>query len=125
MSKVVRCSWPTTFGEGLPRRDRQGCEYEAYVPDPLAGRAFRLDGDVAADVADAERAIAGLNGPRRCSSTPKPSPDCSCAPSRSPRPSSKDWSSVVVACFAPKQRQPRVSATLMSPPRKSLGTSGR
>ena len=61
MSKLVRCRWPTTFGEGLPRRDRQGCEYEAYVPDPLAGRAFRLDGDVAADVADAERAIAELN----------------------------------------------------------------
>ena len=61
MSKLVRCRWPTTIGEGLSRRDRQGCGYEAYVPDPLVGRAFRLDGDVAADVADAERAIAELN----------------------------------------------------------------
>jgi hypothetical protein len=31
------------------------------VPDPLAGRGFRLDGDVAADVADAERAITALD----------------------------------------------------------------
>jgi Fic family protein len=46
---------------GLPRKDRQGCEYEAYVPDLLVGRTFRLDGSVAADVADAERAIATLD----------------------------------------------------------------
>ncbi|MGH8907882.1 MAG: Fic/DOC family N-terminal domain-containing protein [Egibacteraceae bacterium] len=45
----------------MSRRGREGCEYEAYVPDPLAGRAFRLDGAVAADVADAEAAIARLN----------------------------------------------------------------
>ncbi|MGI9028592.1 MAG: Fic family protein [Ilumatobacteraceae bacterium] len=32
------------------------------MPDPLVGRRFRLDGNVAADVADAERAIAVLNG---------------------------------------------------------------
>jgi Fic family protein len=45
----------------LSRKDRQGCEYEAYVPDPITGRTFRLDGSVAADVADAERAIATLD----------------------------------------------------------------
>ena len=38
------------------------CEYEAYVPDPLAGRAIALDGDVAADVADAEVAVARIDG---------------------------------------------------------------
>lgn len=61
MSKVLKRRWPTTFGEGLSRRDRKGCEYEAFVPDPLEGRPLQLDGDVAADVADAERAIAELN----------------------------------------------------------------
>lgn len=61
MSKVVRRRWPSSVSTGLSRRDRQGGGYEAYVPDALEGRAFRLDGDVAADVADAERAIAALN----------------------------------------------------------------
>lgn len=61
MSKVLRRRWRSSLGEGMTRRDRQGCEYEAYVPDPLSGHIFRLDGDVAADVADAERAIVELN----------------------------------------------------------------
>jgi Fic family protein len=45
------------YTSGLPRRDRASCDYEAYVPDPLVGRLLRLDGDVAADVADAETAV--------------------------------------------------------------------
>ncbi|MGH9119058.1 MAG: Fic family protein [Acidimicrobiales bacterium] len=61
MSKVLRRQWQSSLDAGLSRKDRQGCEYEAYVPDPLVGRAFRLDGTVAADVADAERAIAALD----------------------------------------------------------------
>jgi Fic family protein len=61
LSKLLRRRWPFSPEAGLSRRDRQGCEYEAYVPDPLIGRRFRLDGDVAADVADAEAAIAHLN----------------------------------------------------------------
>lgn len=61
MSKVERRRWKSSLDGGLPRKDRQGCEYEAYVPDPLEGREFRLDGTVAADVADAERAIATLD----------------------------------------------------------------
>lgn len=61
MSKVLRRRWRTSLDAGVSRRDRQGCEYEAYVPDPLVGRRFRIDGDVAAEVADAERAITELN----------------------------------------------------------------
>jgi Fic family protein len=61
MSKVVRRRWQANLDGGQSRRDRQGCEYEAYVPDRLVGRAFRIDGPVAADIADAERAIAGLD----------------------------------------------------------------
>jgi Fic family protein len=58
MSKVVKRRWETAYASGLPRRDRASCDYEAYVPDPLVGRAIRLDGDAAADVADAEAALA-------------------------------------------------------------------
>ena len=58
MSKVLKRRWETTSSSGLPRRDRASCEYEAYVPDKLVGRPVRLDGDVAADVADAEAAVA-------------------------------------------------------------------
>lgn len=61
MSTVLRRRW-TGDHAGLSRRDRRGCEYEAYVPDPLVGRSFTIDGDVAADIADAEAAIARLNG---------------------------------------------------------------
>ena len=38
-----------------------GCDYEAYVPDELAGRPLSLDGATAADVSDAERAVERLN----------------------------------------------------------------
>ena len=62
MSKVVKRRWQSDLGgSGLPRRDRVPCDYEAYVPDPLIGRKIVLDGDVAADVADAEAAIVRLN----------------------------------------------------------------
>ncbi|MCY3657161.1 MAG: Fic family protein [Chloroflexi bacterium] len=46
---------------GQTRRDRLPCDYEVYIPDPLLGRRFVLDGDVAADVADAEAALVRLN----------------------------------------------------------------
>ena len=58
MSKVLKRRWRSEVASGLPRRDRASCVYEAYLPDPLVGRAIRLDGGVAADVADAETAIA-------------------------------------------------------------------
>ena len=61
MAKVIRLRWESDKQSGLARRDRQACEYEAYVPDRLMGRAIRLDGPVAADVAEAELAIAKLN----------------------------------------------------------------
>ena len=61
MPRVIRRHWTTDVGAGLARRDRRSCDYEAYVPDILAGRNIALDGDAAADVADAERAIATLD----------------------------------------------------------------
>ena len=61
MSKLVRQRWEGDFDRGLARRDRRACDYDAYVPDHLVNRPLKLDGDVAADVADAERAITRLN----------------------------------------------------------------
>ena len=46
---------------GQTRRDRRPCDYAVYIPDPLVGRRFVLDGDVAADVADAEAALVRLD----------------------------------------------------------------
>lgn len=61
MAMAIKHRWDPAPTSGLARRDRAGCEYEAYAPDPLSGRPFVLDGRTAADVADAERAIARLN----------------------------------------------------------------
>jgi Fic family protein len=58
MARVIRRHWATDASAGLARRDRRSCDYEAYVPDTLAGRAILLSGDTAADVTDAESAIA-------------------------------------------------------------------
>ncbi|NLT05776.1 MAG: Fic family protein [Solirubrobacterales bacterium] len=61
MAELIKARWdPLPAGAGLPRRARRGCDYEAYVPDPLRGRTFTLDGDTAAEVTDAERAVERL-----------------------------------------------------------------
>ena len=60
MSRVIRRRWISGF-EGPSRKDNRGSEYEAYVPDLLVERDFKIDGEVAADIADAETAIARLN----------------------------------------------------------------
>jgi Fic family protein len=60
MAELLRKRWDARF-DGMTRRDRQGCDYDAYLPDPLAGWSLTLPGDVAADVADAETAVRDLN----------------------------------------------------------------
>jgi Fic family protein len=60
MSKLMKRHWTTNFS-GPSRSDRRSCDYQAYLPDDLTGRSFALDGEVAADVAEAEAAIARLN----------------------------------------------------------------
>jgi Fic family protein len=60
MSKVIPQHWAGN-PDALSRRGRMPCDYEAYVPDPLLGRPLSLDGDVAADVTDAEAALARLD----------------------------------------------------------------
>jgi Fic family protein len=54
--------WEPPFSlRGLARKERRSCDYGVYFPDTLTGRSIMLDGDVAADVADAENAVARLN----------------------------------------------------------------
>jgi Fic family protein len=60
MSRVIRRRWPGN-SDAPSRRGREPCEYEAYSPDHLANRKIALDGDVAAEVTDAETAIGRLN----------------------------------------------------------------
>lgn len=60
MSTVVRRRWDSS-PTGPSRKDKRSCMYDAYLPDPLVGRSFMLDGQVAADIADAEAAITRLN----------------------------------------------------------------
>jgi Fic family protein len=62
MGRLERQYWAAQIaGLGVPRRDRAGGMYEAYVPDRLVGTRFVLDADVAADVADATSAITRLD----------------------------------------------------------------
>jgi Fic family protein len=58
VAKVIKCHWVSDAGSGLPRKDRRSCDYEAYLPDPLVDREVVLDGRVAADVSEAEAALA-------------------------------------------------------------------
>ncbi len=60
MAELIEKIWMSD-GAGLTRRDRRPCTYHPYIPDRLERRDFRLSGETAADVADAEAAIMRLN----------------------------------------------------------------
>ena len=60
MAKLIRSRWISSF-DGMSRRDRQGCAYDVYLPDPLAGWDLALPADLVADLSDAEAAIRRLN----------------------------------------------------------------
>jgi Fic family protein len=45
---------------GQTRRERTACSYRAYIPDLLTGRSLSLPGDLVADLADGDRAVANL-----------------------------------------------------------------
>ena len=60
MARYERRRWmgsPT----GQTNRDRRPCDYDVYLPDPLADRDFPLSGEVAAAVAEAEAALVRLD----------------------------------------------------------------
>jgi Fic family protein len=59
--RYVHQTWqadPTIYA---PPRYRRACEYDAFVPEPVADVEVVLPGDVAGVVSDAEKAIADLN----------------------------------------------------------------
>ena len=60
MAHLEQRRWP---GEpsGWTRRDRRPCDYAVCWPGFVANRSFVIDGDVAADVADAEAALVYLD----------------------------------------------------------------
>jgi Fic family protein len=60
VATLIRQHWISSF-EGMSRRDRQGCEFDAYLPDPLNGWNLALPADLVADLSDAEAAIRRLN----------------------------------------------------------------
>ena len=60
MATLERRRWTGDF-YGPTRRDRQPCDYDVYLPDRLSGRNFSFDGDLAADVADAETPLTRLD----------------------------------------------------------------
>ena len=60
MARMIRHHWASSF-ESMSRRDRQGCDYDAFLPDPLAGWDLALPADLLADLTDAEAAIRRLN----------------------------------------------------------------
>src|SRR5579875_999833 len=49
MSRVIRRRWINDY-TGPSRKDNRGCEYEAYVPDPLVGRSFTIDAEALARI---------------------------------------------------------------------------
>ncbi len=60
MGMLLQFQWTAKF-EGMSRRDRQGCHYEAYLPDSLVGWDLTLPADLVADITDAETAVRELN----------------------------------------------------------------
>ncbi len=60
MASHLRKRWDANF-QGMSRRDRRGCDYNAYLADPLADWDLSIPADVAADIADAEAAVRALN----------------------------------------------------------------
>ena len=61
MARFEERSWEPDF-TAPTRRDRRPCRYSVYLPDLLTDRRFAFDGDVAADIADAEADLVRLNG---------------------------------------------------------------
>ena len=63
--RLIHSIWPHDPTRDVPPRYRRGCEYDAFVPDPVAGLALDLPGGVAGAVSEAEKAISELNAEAR------------------------------------------------------------
>ena len=61
MSRLVDSLWEGSPEAHGSRRTRRPCRYHAYVPDGLAAAKLELDSDLAADLVDAEVALASFD----------------------------------------------------------------
>lgn len=72
-SPVVLSPDPASFGRyerrqwapnwsGPSKKHRRGGFYQAFIPAPIAGRAFQLDDEAVGAIAEATKALADLNG---------------------------------------------------------------
>lgn len=59
--RLIRRIWQHDPSLYSPPRHRRACEYEAYIPEPLAEARFSMDARLAGMLADAEAAIHELN----------------------------------------------------------------
>ena len=62
MASLEGRTWRSTLADP-GRTDRRPGRYSVYLPDPLVGRRFRLEGEVAAEVAEAEADLVRLDHP--------------------------------------------------------------
>ena len=58
---LVRRTWAYDPTRYAPPRHRRACDYDAFVPGPLAGDRFTLPAEQMGVLSEAERAIAALN----------------------------------------------------------------
>ena len=56
MGTYERLHW-TPNSRGQTPADQRGCDYDAYLPDTLAGQLLTLDGAIASQVAEAEAGL--------------------------------------------------------------------
>jgi Fic family protein len=49
--------WPPNLSSGIPKKQRKGGQYRAYIPDPLASRPIVVDHDLSLLLADTEKEI--------------------------------------------------------------------
>ena len=63
--RLERRRWPPEPDLYAPARYRRPCDYEVFIPDPIAALDIELSGDLAGVVSDAESAIAALNAEAR------------------------------------------------------------
>ena len=63
--RLIRSIWGHDPTLHAPPRYRRGCEYEAFIPDTVAGLSLDLPGHVAGTVSEAEKAISELNADAR------------------------------------------------------------
>jgi len=63
--RLVSRTWHYDPTLNAPAKYRRACQYEAFIPEPLAGRGIRLDAETAGLAAHAEAEIRALNAGAR------------------------------------------------------------